>query len=119
RDLLGQKRVVPLVVAVEEREVVAARVAEAGVARGPGTGVLLTQNTNARVAPGEVLRDPDRLVARTVVDYQQREIAERLPQYRLDRAVQIVPRVVGRHDYGDGRHQRALPTTRSAPRVTA
>ena len=48
--MLGEERVVPLVVAVEEREQASSRGAEAGIARRTRPGVRLLQHPHARIA---------------------------------------------------------------------
>ena len=103
-DVLGQKRRIPLVVAVEEGEEAAGGRAERGIARRSGPGVGLRQHTHARIASREPLRQRHRSVRRSIVDDQQFEIAIRLTQHRCDRRGDVRLGVVRRHHYADGSH---------------
>src|SRR4051794_5786492 len=105
--LRGEKRIVPLVVAVEKREHAAARGTKPGVARRPRPGIALLKYSNAWIARGIALRDRHRSIHRPIVDDQQLEIAERLPQHGIDRRMEIALGVVRRHDYADGGHADA------------
>ena len=104
----------PPVVAVQKRDVGAARGRDAGIACRRDTRVArLQERTHARIA-FRVAGDQRRgSVGRPVVDDQQLEFMVRLRQDRIDRALDRRRRVVRRHDDADARRRRALPFGRS------
>lgn len=73
--MMGKK----LVVGVQERDKVSARLVDAGVARRAAAAILLTDENDARV--GEFLDHTRRIVFRAVVDDDNLEILIRLRQH--------------------------------------
>jgi hypothetical protein len=101
------------VVAVHEREELAAGRLHARVARVPEAAVGLPHEPQARVALGMALGDRRAAVGRPVVDDDDLEVAERLPRQRPQAVVEIGLDVVDRHDDADERHPRLIVRAKS------
>jgi hypothetical protein len=91
------------VVGVEELEVFARRVADAGVARRPLPRVLLPDVADARVSGRVSLDDRARVVLRAVVHDDALPGAVGLRREARERLADEVPVVVGRDDDADQR----------------
>ncbi len=102
-----------LVVAVHEREVVAGRGLDAGVAGVAEAVVGLAHEPQPRVALGVALGDRRAPVGGAVVDHHHLEVADGLAGQRQQAFVEIRLDVVDRHDDADPRHPR--PIVEAAP----
>ena len=91
------------IVGVEELDVCAFCLAEGEVAGGGDAGVGFVDDGHALVGGGVGVEDCGRAVGAAVVDEQQFEIREFLPQYGIDAAAYAFLGIVDRHDDADGR----------------
>ena len=96
------------VVGVQEREVLAGHVLDAGVARRAEAAVGPLHDADALVVVGVAPRDLEARVGRAVVDDQDLEVAVRLAYQRRQALVEVVLDVVDGNDDADLRHQRAV-----------
>ena len=96
-----------VVVRLDDGHVVAGGGINAGVARGPVSGIWLVDNAYARVARGVLLHDGQRTVGRAVVHADDLDVRERLHLDAGKALVEVALHVVG------GDHHRHL--VREAP----
>ena len=108
QQLVGVRR--QHVVAVEEREELAAGRAGAGVAGAPEAAVRLPDQPEAAVTRGERAGDPGAGVGRPVVDHDHLEIAHGLRGERLEARLEVGLDVEHRDDDADARHRPILGT---------
>ena len=86
----------PLVVGVQESDVLAGRAREAGIAGSRDALVLLANHDHPGIEPGD---DGRGVVGRAVVDDDQLPILKALSLYAGDGAHDRVGAIVGRYDY--------------------